>query len=76
MGKQKTASKYMNTIIITFCRISVVAWWLRILLPMQGTQVPSLGQEDPMCHRAAKPVHPATDAQSPTAHAPQQEKRP
>ena len=31
--------------------------WLRISLPMQGTQVRSLAREYPTCHRAAKPVH-------------------
>ena len=61
-------------IIITFCRISVVARWLRIRLPVQGTQVPSLVQADLTCRRAAKPVHPATDAQAPGAHALQQKR--
>ena len=35
---------------------SLVAQWLRIHLPMQGTQVRALVQEDPTCHRATKPV--------------------
>ena len=35
---------------------SLVAQWLRIHLPMQGTWVRVLVQEDPMCHRVAKPV--------------------
>ena len=30
--------------------------WLRIYLPMQGTQVRSLVQEDPTCHGATKPI--------------------
>ena len=30
--------------------------WLRICLPMQGTQARSLGPEDSTCHGAAKPV--------------------
>ena len=29
--------------------------WLRIHLPVQGTQVPSLVREDPACRQAAKP---------------------
>ena len=29
--------------------------WLRIRLPMQGTQVQSLVREDPTCHGATKP---------------------
>ena len=35
---------------------SLVAQWLRICLPMQGTQVRSLVQEGPTCCGAAKPV--------------------
>ena len=35
---------------------SLVAQWIRIRLPMQGTQVPSLVWEDPTCHGATKPV--------------------
>ena len=32
--------------------------WLRIHLPVQGTQVQSLVQEDSTCHRATKLVSP------------------
>ena len=35
---------------------SPVAQWLRICLPMQGTQVRALVWEDPTCHGAAGPV--------------------
>ena len=35
---------------------SLVAHWLRIRLPMQGTRVRSLVWEDPTCRRATKPV--------------------
>ena len=35
---------------------SLVAQWLRIRLPMQGTQVRALVQEDPTCCGATKPV--------------------
>ena len=35
---------------------SLVAQWLRIHLPMQGTQVQSLVWEDPTCRGATKPV--------------------
>ena len=35
---------------------SLVAQWLRICLPMQGTQVRALVQEDPTCCGATKPV--------------------
>ena len=36
---------------------SLMAQWLRIRLPMQGTWVQALVQEDPTCHGATKPVH-------------------
>ncbi|XP_032483326.1 COMM domain-containing protein 10 isoform X1 [Phocoena sinus] len=35
---------------------SLVAEWLRICLPMQGTRVQALVREDPTCHGATKPV--------------------
>ena len=35
---------------------SLVAQWLRIHLPMQGTWVRALVREDPTCRRATKPV--------------------
>ena len=38
-------------------RTSLVAQWLRIRLPMQGTRVRSLVREYPTCCGAAKPVH-------------------
>ena len=38
-------------------RTSLVAQWLRICLPMQGTQVRALVREDPTCRGATKPVH-------------------
>ena len=37
-------------------RTSLVVQWLRICLPMQGTQVQSLVWEDPSCRGATKPV--------------------
>ena len=37
-------------------RASLVVQWLRIRLPMQGTQVRALVWEDPTCRGAAKPV--------------------
>ena len=36
---------------------SLVAQWLTIHLPMQGTRVRALVWEDPTCRRATKPVH-------------------
>ena len=65
---------------------SLVAQWLRIRLPMQGTQVWSLAREDPTCLRATKPMRhnywacalePVSHsywARVPRARAPQQEK--
>ena len=38
------------------CRASLVAQWLRICLPMQGTRVRALVWEDPTCRGAAGPV--------------------
>ena len=35
---------------------SLVVQWLRIRLPMQGTQVRGLVREDPTCCGATKPV--------------------
>ena len=37
-------------------RASLVAQWLRICLPMQGTRVRALVWEDPTCRRATRPV--------------------
>ena len=34
----------------------LVAQWLRICLPVQGTRVRALVREDPTCHGATKPV--------------------
>ena len=36
---------------------SLVVQWLRICLPMQGTQVRSLVREDPRCCGTTEPVH-------------------
>ena len=43
-------------LLTTHVRASLVAQWLRIRLPMQGTRVRALVQEDPTCHGATKPV--------------------
>ena len=48
--------------------------WIRIFLPMQGTQVRSLIQEDPPCQGTSKPVCHNYWAQVPTACVLQQEK--
>ena len=38
-----------------YYRASLVAQWLRILLPMQGTRAQALVREDPTCRGATKP---------------------
>ena len=38
-------------------RASLVAQWLRICLPMQGTRLWTLVREDPTCSGATKPAH-------------------
>ena len=40
----------------TTFRASLVAQWLRIRLPMQGTRVRALVREDPTRHGATKPA--------------------
>ena len=46
----------INTLLINVSRASLVAQWLRICLPMQGTRVRALVWEDPTCHGATGPV--------------------
>ena len=49
MGEQRVKNKQEGTFL--------VAQWLRICLPMPGTRVQALVQEDPTCCGALKPVH-------------------
>ena len=49
--EEKSNIKKLNAV------TSLVAQWLRVCLPMQGTRVQSLVQEDPTCCGATKPVH-------------------
>ena len=53
---------------------SLVAQWLRIRLPMQGTRVRALVREDPTCRGAARPVSHNYWACASGACAPQQER--
>ena len=46
-----------NTVSKNNLRASLVAQWLGIHLPMQGTRVRSLVREDPTCRGATKPMH-------------------
>ena len=48
------------------CRASLVAQWLKIHVPMQGTQLCSLVWEDSICHGATKPT--CQNYWSPSAH--------
>ena len=50
---------------------SLVVQWLRIHLPVQGTWVQSLVQEDAICHGQLSLT---TEPTLPRAHAPQQQK--
>ena len=45
-----------STGVSSLYRASLVAQWLRICLPMQGTWVWALFREDPTCRGATKPV--------------------
>ena len=49
--------KIFKTSLVNTSGASLVAQWLRIHLPMQGTQVRALVREKPTCHGATKPVH-------------------
>ena len=53
---------------------SLVAQWLRVCLPMQGTRVRALVWEDPTCHGATGPVSHNCWACASGACAPQQER--
>ena len=53
---------------------SLVAQWLRVRLPMQGTRVRAPVREDPTCRGAAGPVSRGRWACASGACAPQQER--
>ena len=46
-----------------------MVWWIRICLPTQGTQVQSLGWEDPTSRGATEPIHHNHGACVPRAYA-------
>ena len=52
-GDRLPPHKYIKN---TSTGASLVAQWLRICLPMQGTRVRALVWEDPTCRGAAGPV--------------------
>ena len=82
-AREKGAERILEEIM---AGASLVAQWLRICLPMQGTRVRALVRGDPTCRRATKPMHHnywacALESVShnywahvPRARAPQQEK--
>ena len=74
LGKAMKIDKrfLIETLILDFPGGAVV----RIHLPMQGTRVRTLVREDPTCRGATKPVATATEARTPRARVPQQEKPP
>ena len=47
---------YIEHCIKLRCRASLVAQWLRVCLPVQGTRVRALAWEDPTCRGATGPV--------------------
>ena len=53
----KTTPESGKTLKNLMSRTSLVAQWLRILLPMQGIAVRALVREDPTCRGATKPMH-------------------
>ena len=48
--------KHLSNLKVHSLGTSLVVQWLRIHLPVQGTQIRSLVQEDPTCRGATKPV--------------------
>ena len=52
----ETQARQEGVVVKTGGRASLVAQWLRIRLPMQGTRVRALVREDPTCRGATKPV--------------------
>ena len=63
-GKHECPLKIVTTCCHVLCSLqktvvgaSLVAQWLRISLPVQGTRLRALVREDPTCRGATKPVH-------------------
>ena len=56
-GTAETTQERVNRPIkIQKTRASLVAQWLRVCLPMQGTRVRALVWEDPACRGATRPL--------------------
>ena len=73
-NKKKWAIKPQKTWKNLKHRASLVAQWLRVCLPMQGTRVRALVWEDPTCRGATRPVSRNYWACASGACAPQQER--
>ena len=56
MSEKLTSRKKKTDFKKYMIRASLVAQWLRICLPMQGTRVRALVWEDPTYRRATRPV--------------------
>ena len=56
MGEDGIKTQVESTDLENKTGASLVAQWLRIRLPMQGTRVRTLVREDPTCRGAANPV--------------------
>ena len=58
MEDYKTLLREIKDLNEEICNVgtSLVAQWLRIHLPMQGTWVRALVREDPTCRRATRPM--------------------
>ena len=56
LNSKNAAFTFMLGTKTTTTGASLVAQWLRIRLPIQGTRVPALVREDPTCRGATKPV--------------------
>ena len=56
MKRGSTSLMIREMQIKTTVRASLVAQWLRVCLPMQGTWVRALVWENPTCHGATGPV--------------------
>ena len=70
---QEVISTFKSYYLRNTFRASLVAQWLRICLPMQGTRVRALVWEDPTCRGATGPVSPNYWARASGACAPQRE---
>ena len=56
-AKKKLIKIFLKLCTSRYHRISLVVQWLIIHLLMQRTQVRSLVQEDPTCHRTTKSMN-------------------